>query len=62
VEKIHAMIQINVTSAVAMTKAVLPNMIKRKKGLIVNMSSAAGGLPYQLISLYSATKVRVCYL
>ena len=58
-ERMHALIQVNITSAVKMTKAVLPQMVKRKKGLIVNMSSAAGNMPFQLISLYSATKVGV---
>ena len=58
----HSMMQINMVTTVAMTKAVLPKMMKNEKGLIVNMSSAAGNMPLQLISLYSATKVFCCVM
>lgn len=40
-----------------MSHIVLPEMEKKKKGLIVNVSSAAGDYPTPLLSIYSATKV-----
>ena len=56
--RLHSLLQVNMASAVALTRVVLPGMIKRRKGLVVNVSSSAGSLPFPLISLYSATKVR----
>jgi len=57
-DKLQSLVQVNIASTVAMTHAVLPGMVARRRGLIVNMSSSAGLLPFPLISLYSATKVR----
>ncbi|XP_043542725.1 hydroxysteroid (20-beta) dehydrogenase 2 isoform X2 [Chiloscyllium plagiosum] len=39
-----------------MTKIVLPQLLKRKKGIIINISSEAGAHPHPLITMYSATK------
>ena len=39
-----------------MTSIVLPGMSERKKGAIINVSSASGALPTPFLSLYSATK------
>ncbi|XP_044130952.1 very-long-chain 3-oxoacyl-CoA reductase-like isoform X3 [Bufo gargarizans] len=47
----------NVLSMVHMTRIVLPRMVERKKGLIINLSSAAGARPYPVIAMYGATKV-----
>ncbi|XP_041093185.1 hydroxysteroid (20-beta) dehydrogenase 2 isoform X2 [Polyodon spathula] len=44
-----------------MTRIVLPQMIQRKKGLIINISSEAGSHPHPMLTLYSATKVFVNY-
>ncbi|XP_043542723.1 hydroxysteroid (20-beta) dehydrogenase 2 isoform X1 [Chiloscyllium plagiosum] len=42
-----------------MTKIVLPQLLKRKKGIIINISSEAGAHPHPLITMYSATKAFV---
>lgn len=49
----------NVLSMVKMTTIVLPRMVQRKKGLIINLSSAAGEHPYPQLAMYSATKAFV---
>lgn len=62
-ELVDSLIRLNITSTTKMTRMVLPGMIERKKGAIVNVSSAAGviytGDP--LYSVYSATKAYVDY-
>ena len=43
-----------------MTRMVLKGMAERKRGVILNLSSASGARPTPLISLYSAAKVNCC--
>ncbi|XP_062262367.1 hydroxysteroid (20-beta) dehydrogenase 2 [Platichthys flesus] len=59
--KITEVINCNMLSVPQMTRLVLPDMIKRGKGLIINISSEAGVRPQPLLSLYSATKIFVTY-
>nr|XP_002130269.1 inactive hydroxysteroid dehydrogenase-like protein 1 [Ciona intestinalis] len=59
ISSLHAMVQVNMNAVVAMTAAVLPGMLSRQRGLIVNMSSGGGMFPVPLISLYSSTKAFV---
>ncbi|XP_033910164.1 very-long-chain 3-oxoacyl-CoA reductase-B-like [Acipenser ruthenus] len=56
---ISNMISINVTSVCQMTRLVLPGMVERSKGAILNISSASGMYPVPLLSLYSSTKAFV---
>ncbi|XP_067880158.1 very-long-chain 3-oxoacyl-CoA reductase-like isoform X2 [Heterodontus francisci] len=49
----------NILSVLMMTRIVLPHMLKRKKGVIINISSEAGTHPHPLLTMYSATKVFV---
>ena len=53
-----AIIKVNLEGATWITKAVLPTMIKKKKGAIVNIGSGSTVvLPsYPLVTLYAATK------
>uniref|UniRef100_A0A8B9N4F7 3-ketoacyl-CoA reductase n=1 Tax=Accipiter nisus TaxID=211598 RepID=A0A8B9N4F7_9AVES len=44
-----------------MTRLVLPGMLERSKGVVLNISSAAGMYPTPLLTLYSATKAFVDY-
>ena len=48
--------EINHFAKVALTKAVLPHMIKRQQGMIVSISSVAGKLGAPMRSAYSAAK------
>ncbi|XP_061466809.1 very-long-chain 3-oxoacyl-CoA reductase [Rhineura floridana] len=56
---VDKMININVISVCKMTRLVLPGMLERSKGVIVNISSFAGIHPSPFLTLYSATKVFV---
>ncbi|XP_031664435.1 very-long-chain 3-oxoacyl-CoA reductase [Oncorhynchus kisutch] len=54
-------INCNILSVTQMTRLVLPRMVSRGNGLIINMSSEAGAQPQPMLSLYSATKIFVTY-
>ncbi|XP_068022949.1 very-long-chain 3-oxoacyl-CoA reductase [Melanerpes formicivorus] len=60
-ETIDQMININIMSVCKMTRLVLPGMLARSKGVILNIASAAGMYPTPLLTLYSATKAFVDY-
>ncbi|XP_006814913.1 very-long-chain 3-oxoacyl-CoA reductase-B-like [Saccoglossus kowalevskii] len=50
-------LNVNILSCMMMTKIVLPNMLERGKGAIINIASASGMQPAPLINIYAATKV-----
>ncbi|XP_060015352.1 very-long-chain 3-oxoacyl-CoA reductase isoform X3 [Lagenorhynchus albirostris] len=56
---IKKLINVNVLSVCKMTWLVLPGMVERSKGAILNISSASGMYPVPLLTLYSATKAFV---
>lgn len=56
---IKKLININVLSVCKVTRLVLPGMVERSKGVILNISSASGMLPVPLLTIYSATKAFV---
>lgn len=56
IEDWETMIDTNVKGLLYITKAVLPNMIKRNKGHIINLSSTAGKEVYAGGNVYCATK------
>uniref|UniRef100_A0A8C7TPZ4 Hydroxysteroid (17-beta) dehydrogenase 12b n=1 Tax=Oncorhynchus mykiss TaxID=8022 RepID=A0A8C7TPZ4_ONCMY len=56
---IDTMVNINITSVCQMTRMVLPGMVERKKGAILNISSASGMYPCPLLTVYSASKAFV---
>jgi 17beta-estradiol 17-dehydrogenase / very-long-chain 3-oxoacyl-CoA reductase len=49
----------NTASVTMMTKMVLPGMLKKKKGVIVNISSGFAQVPAPLVAVYTATKAYV---
>lgn len=53
------MIDTNVTGLVQMTRLVLPKMVEKNRGLIVNIGSIAGTYPYPGGNVYGATKAFV---
>lgn len=55
----ETMIATNCTGLVTMTRAVLPSMVERGSGLIINLGSVAGHFPYPGGNVYGATKAFV---
>jgi 3-hydroxy acid dehydrogenase/malonic semialdehyde reductase len=53
------MVATNVTGLIHVTRAILPGMVKRRRGLIVNLGSVAGEYPYPGGHVYGATKAFV---
>jgi uncharacterized protein len=53
---IEAQIAVNLTGLIQVTRLVLPGMLSRGSGTILNMSSIAGWIAPPLYSIYAATK------
>ncbi|HEY7290476.1 MAG TPA: SDR family oxidoreductase [Vicinamibacterales bacterium] len=53
------MIQLNVVALTELTKRMLPGMVARKQGRILNLASTASFLPGPLMAVYYATKAYV---
>lgn len=56
-----AIIRVNITATNKLTRIVLPQMVDRKGGAIINLSSMAGRVPTPLLTVYSATKAYIDY-
>lgn len=55
----ETMINTNVTGLVHLTHQILPGMVKRNFGYIINLGSVAGTYPYKGSNVYGATKAFV---
>ena len=55
----ETMIATNCTGLVTMTRALLPAMVARNSGLVINLGSVAGAYPYPGGNVYGATKAFV---
>lgn len=53
------MINLNITSLVVLTRMYLDDMLKRKRGRIMNVASLLSFLPFPYYSVYSSTKAFV---
>lgn len=58
-KKLIESVNINMMAVMMMTYIVLPQMVERKRGLIVNMSSISSFYPLPLMAVYSASKAFV---
>ena len=55
----QAMIDTNCTGLVQVTRALLPGMVARQRGHVINLGSTAGNWPYAGGNVYGATKAFV---
>jgi short-subunit dehydrogenase len=58
-EEIEAQLAVNVAGMIQAARAVLPHMLERRSGHIINMSSMAGLIPVPTYTVYTATKYAV---
>jgi len=57
----NQIVDVNINSLNTMTRLVLPEMIKNKRGGIINLSSFSGRIPAPMLATYSGTKAYVDY-
>lgn len=55
-EDIDAQLNVNLRGTMQLTRAVLPSMLNRRAGHIINMSSVAGLIAAPMYTVYAATK------
>lgn len=53
---IETQLAVNLVGLIQVTRQVLPGMLKRRSGVIINMSSMAGWIAAPLYSIYAASK------
>lgn len=58
-ERIRQMLMVNIVALTALTRALLPAMIEKRRGAILNVSSTAGFLPIRKMAVYAASKAYV---
>ena len=56
IDEVRRMLELNFFAAVEMTQLALPQMLERRSGTIVNVSSIAGKVPLPWFTLYTASK------
>ncbi|CAG0914102.1 unnamed protein product [Notodromas monacha] len=60
-ETVHSLLEVNTHACIDMTRLVLPGMVERRRGALVNLSSTLSYLPCPNFSLYAATKAFVSH-
>ncbi|GBP31324.1 Very-long-chain 3-oxoacyl-CoA reductase [Eumeta japonica] len=55
----NGFIKVNVVSMIKMNNLVLPGMLKRKRGIVINLASATALIPSPLLAVYGASKAFV---
>ncbi|KAM5137811.1 inactive hydroxysteroid dehydrogenase-like protein 1 [Mantella aurantiaca] len=55
-DKLWEIMNVNIAASVMMVHIVLPGMVQRKRGAIVNVSSASGCKPTPLANMYASSK------
>jgi len=58
-ERDDRILQVNIAALTLLTRRLLPQMIARKRGAILNVSSSAGFLPIPGMAVYAASKAYV---
>ncbi len=57
--RVQEMMRVNMEALTRLTRFLLPPMLARKRGAILNVSSSAGFLPLPDVAIYAATKAYV---
>ncbi len=55
-EELQAIVQVNLVATMDLTRIVLPGMLERSRGHVVNVASLAGRVPAPYLAAYSGTK------
>jgi len=55
-DEIELITQVNLTAVMHLARLVLPGMVERRRGHVVNLASMAGKVPTPFLATYSATK------
>src|SRR5215470_13253354 len=55
-DDVESLIQLNLTGPIELTRLLLPGMLQRKEGHIVNISSMGGSIGFPYTEVYSAAK------
>jgi short-subunit dehydrogenase len=58
-ERIQQMLDVNISALTQLTRLLLPEMMAKKRGGILNVSSSAGFVPISGFAVYAATKAYV---
>ncbi|CAH1786831.1 unnamed protein product [Owenia fusiformis] len=61
VERLWQLVNINIVATTMMTQIILPGMVERGRGAIINMASSASLKPTPQMSVYAATKAYIDY-
>lgn len=56
VDDIHTQLQVNLVSAIALTRHLLPQMINQGSGAVINIASLASFIPTPMYTIYDASK------
>ena len=57
--RVQEMLAVNAVALTVLTRALVPAMVQKKRGAILNVSSSAGFLPIPRLAVYAATKAYV---
>jgi len=60
-ERLKQIVNLNIMTTVMMTRMILPQMVNRKRGAIINLSSGACVQPVPAMTAYSAAKIYTDY-
>ncbi|HKP02199.1 MAG TPA: SDR family NAD(P)-dependent oxidoreductase [Chthoniobacterales bacterium] len=58
-ERLRQMLEVNIVALTMLTRALLPAMIEKRRGAILNVSSSAGFLSLRKMAVYAASKAYV---
>jgi 17beta-estradiol 17-dehydrogenase / very-long-chain 3-oxoacyl-CoA reductase len=61
-EGLWQLVNVNVAAVTFLSHALLPSMVEKRRGAVINISSFAGFYPLGLLAVYSATKSYVTFL